>query len=140
MIQDSKILDWIFEGSTPGCQLSFISESVSEKIGSPEIRLVGQQDTACLIRNDNMTRLRTEGYDGRSIKHQDRALNDAIKWLDKLCVIQSYSTFFLKHQHDVTTQTITSNPHLVCWWDVLNELLSALVRPFPSEEAERSWS
>lgn len=96
MIQDSEIQ------STRLPNVFICLRVCFREIRPLEIRLLGQQDPACLIRNDKMNKLRTEGYHGVPVKHQDGALTDAIKWLNKLCV----STFFLKHPDDVTTLTV----------------------------------
>lgn len=81
-----------------------------------------------------MNRLKAWGCNG-PVKHQDLSLT--LTWLIKQCI---YSTFFLKRGDRVMLQILNNNFHLFCHHDVQIELLSALVRHFPSEEALRTQS
>lgn len=84
-----------------------------------------------------MNRLKAGGCNSGPVEHQDLSLTDTLTWLNKQCI---YSTFFLKRGNRVMLLIIYNNFHLFCQHDVEIELLSALVRHFPSEEAPKTQS
>lgn len=84
-----------------------------------------------------MNRLKAGGCNGGPVGHQDLSFTDTLTWLNKQCI---YSTFFLKRGDHVMLLIINNNFHLFCQHDVQIELLSVLVRHFPSEEAPKTQS